>query len=73
MALPEYVAPVLAVAGLPAAIFVIMRCLPYAARAVVLLLAGTTAIVTGDPKRRAACYKVLNTITHRDERGRLAK
>jgi hypothetical protein len=40
-------------------------------RGVVVLFAGTVAIVTRGPKRRAASYKVLNTITRRDERGRL--
>jgi hypothetical protein len=71
MALPEYVAPVLALAGLPALIFVIMRSLPHAARAMVVLVAGTVAIVTRDPKRRTACYKVLDTLTRQDERTRL--
>lgn len=66
MALPEYVAPVLAVAGLPALIFMIMRGFPHAARGVVLLLAGVVAIVTKDPKRRAACYRVLGAITRKD-------
>jgi hypothetical protein len=51
MPLPEYVAPVLAVAGMPALIFVIMRSFPNTARAVVLLLAGIVAIVTSDDRR----------------------
>jgi hypothetical protein len=63
MSLPEYVAPVLDVAGTPALIFVIMRCFPHTAHAVVVLLAGIAAIVTRDPKRRAACHKVLDTLT----------
>ena len=66
MALPDYVVPVLAVAGLPALIFVIMRSLPHAARGAVMLLAGVVAVVTRDSKRRAACYKVLDTLTRRD-------
>jgi hypothetical protein len=66
MPLPEYVAPVLAVAGVPALVFVIMRSFPHTARAVVLLLAGIVAIVTSDDKRRATCQKVLDTLTRRD-------
>jgi hypothetical protein len=69
---PEYLAPVLTVVGLPALIFMVMRNFPQAARGVVLLLAGVIAIMTRDPKRRAACYKVLNTITRQDERRRLS-
>jgi hypothetical protein len=63
MPLPEYVAPVFAVAGLPALIFVIMKGFPHAARAVVLLLAGVVAIVTRNQERRGACLKILDTLT----------
>jgi len=66
MPLLEYVAPVLAIAGPSALIFVIMRSFPHAARAVVLLLAGIVAVVTSDDKRRAACQKVLDTLARRD-------
>ena len=68
MALPEFVTPVLSTAGPAALVFVIIRCFPHTARAVLLLLAGTIAIVTRDPKRRAACQKVLDTLTRRDSR-----
>ena len=60
MPLPEFVTPVLSIAGPAALAFVIMRCFPPVARAVVVLLAGVAAIVTRDPKRRAACLKVLD-------------
>ena len=43
MPLPEYVVPVLAVAGPPALVFVVMRCFPHTARAVVVLLAPFSA------------------------------
>lgn len=64
----EFVTPILSVARLPALIFVIMLCFPHAARALVLLLAGIVAIVTRDAKRRAACHKVLDTLTRRDSK-----
>ena len=40
MSLPEFVTPVLGIAGPAALVFVIMRCFPHIARAVVLLLGG---------------------------------
>ena len=66
MSLPEFVTPVLSIAGPPALVFVILRRFPHTARAVVVLLSGIVAIVTRDPKRRAACHKVLDTLTRRD-------
>ncbi len=66
MSLPEFITPVLAVAGLPALLFVIMRGIPYATRAVVLLLAGIVAIVTRDPERRKSCHEVLDALTRQD-------
>ena len=54
MSLPEFVTPVLSIAGPAALVFVIMRCIPHVARSVVVLLAAVVAIVTTDPKRRAA-------------------
>jgi hypothetical protein len=68
MALPEFVAPVLSVAGPVALLLVILRCLPCVARAVVVLVAGLVAIATKDGKRRAACHKVLDTLTRKDDR-----
>ena len=46
MSLPEYVVPVISIAGPVALVFVILRCFPHVARAVVVLLAGIAAIVT---------------------------
>jgi hypothetical protein len=66
VSLPEFVTPVLSITGPSALVFVIMRCFPHTARAVVVLLAGIVAIVTRDPERRAACHKVLDTLTRRD-------
>jgi hypothetical protein len=55
-------APVLAVAGVPALIFVIMRTFPHTACAVVVLVAGGVAIMTRDKERRESCHKVLKTL-----------
>jgi hypothetical protein len=63
MLLSEYVVPVLSIAGPAALVFVILRCFPLVARAVVVLIAGVAAIVTRDPKRRAACFKVLDKLS----------
>jgi hypothetical protein len=68
MSLPEFVTPVLSVAGPAALVFVIMRYFPHAARAVMMLLAGIVAIVTRDPERRAASHKVLDTLTRLDDK-----
>ena len=68
MSLPEFVTPVLSIAGPAALVFVVMRCFPHTARAVVVLLAGIVAIVTRDTKRRASCHKVLDTLTRRDSK-----
>jgi hypothetical protein len=66
MPLPQFVTPVLSIAGPAALVFVIMRYFPHTARAVALLLAGIVAIVTSDDKRRATCQKVLDTLTRGD-------
>ena len=58
----SYLVPVLTVAGLPTLAFVVMRSLPYAARGVVMLLAGVVAIMTRNPERRESCHKVLDSI-----------
>ena len=68
MSLPEFVTPVLSIAGPAALVYVVMRYFPNAARAVVLLLAGIVAIVTRDPERRAASHKVLDTLTRLDDK-----
>jgi hypothetical protein len=62
MALTEYFAPVLSIAGHAALVFVVLRCFPLVARAVVVLLAGIAAIVTTDKERREASIKVLDAL-----------
>lgn len=66
MSLPELVTPVLSSTGPAALVFVVLRCFPHTVRAVVVPLAGVVVIVTRDPKRRAACHKVLDTLTRRE-------
>jgi len=58
--------PVLSAAGVPAiiAVLAIFRC-GSAARALVLLAASVVAIVTRDPKRRAACLAIVDKVTRR--------
>jgi hypothetical protein len=67
MALPEFVAPVLAVAGVPAVLFVVLRYFPQAVRALMLAVAGIVAIRTRDENRRKACLDVLDKVTRKDE------
>jgi len=62
MSLPEYVVPVLSIAGPAALVLVVMRCFPLVARAVMVLVAGIAAIVTNNGERRAACLKVLDSL-----------
>jgi hypothetical protein len=63
MALPEYIAPVLA-AGAPAAlVFIALRCGP---DAFLRLLAGTVAVITRDEKRGERALKVLRILRNRD-------
>jgi hypothetical protein len=62
MSLPEYVVPVIGIAGPTTLIFVILCRFPHVARAVVVLLAGIAAIVTSDKERREACLKMLDAL-----------
>lgn len=64
MSLPQFAAPVLSIAGPAALVFVVLRCFPMVARAVVVLLAGIAAIVTTSSERRAASIKVLDALGH---------
>ena len=66
MSLPEFVAPVLSIAGPAAVVFVILRLFPRVADAVVVLLAGIVAIVTHDKDRRESCHEVLDKVTRKD-------
>lgn len=58
--------PVLAVTGPFAFVLLIMRGLPHAARGVMMLVAGITAIVTTQAERRAACIAIVDKVTRRD-------
>jgi hypothetical protein len=63
-ALPEFV-PFLAAAGVPAIVWLFLRYFPQVANALVVLLAGVVAIVTGNKDRRESCHEVLDKITRR--------
>ena len=64
MALPEYVGPVLAASGLVSLLLVVLRFGPHA---YLRLLAGTLAVLTHDPTRRAACLDVLRILGGGDQ------
>jgi hypothetical protein len=66
MALPEFITPVVAVAGTPALAYVAARCLWHAVRALVVLVVSMVAIKTGDDERRKACLAVLDKVTRKD-------
>lgn len=66
MPLPEFVTPVLAVAGTPALAYAVARSFPHAARAVVVLVAGIVAVLTRDENRGKRCLEVLDKVTRRD-------
>ena len=57
MPLPEFVTPVLSIAGPAALVFVILRSFPQA---------GIVAIVTRDKERRESCHAVLDKVTRHD-------
>jgi hypothetical protein len=63
MALPEYVAPVLAAGGPVALVLVILR---FGPDAFLRLLAGTVAVLTRDEKRGQRCLDVLRVLRGRD-------
>lgn len=67
MALPEFVALVIAVAGVPALAYVAACCLWLAVRALVVLLVSVVAIRTTDDKCRKACLDVLDKLPRRDD------
>lgn len=64
LALPEYIMPVLEAGGPVALLFVALRCGP---DAVVRLLAGSVAVLTGDEKRSERCLKVLRILRGKAE------
>jgi hypothetical protein len=63
MALPEYVAPVLSIAGPVALVYVILR---FGPDAVLRLLAGIVAVVSGNDERGKRCLEVLRVLRGRD-------
>lgn len=64
MSLPEYITPVLEAGGPVALLFVALR---FGPDAVVRLLAGSVAVLTGDEKRGERCLKVLRILRSKDE------
>ena len=69
MALPDYVGPVIEVAGVPALAFVVMRYSWTVVRAVLALVAGIVAIATRSRERRDACLAILDKVATRDDGG----
>lgn len=63
MSLPEFVTPVLSIAGPVALVYVILR---FGPDAVLRLLAGIVAVVTGDDERSKRCLEVLRVLRGRD-------
>jgi len=63
MSLPEFVTPVLSIAGPVALVYVILR---FGPDAVLRLLAGIVAVVTGDDERGKRCLEVLRVLHGRD-------
>ena len=64
MALPEYVAPVLAAGGPVALVGVVLR---FGPDAVLRLLAGTVAVLARDEKRGERCLDLLRILRGRDQ------
>jgi len=67
MALPEFVAPAVAVVGTPALAYVVARCMWLTVRALVVLVVSMIAIKTSDEDRRKACLAVLDKVTRKDD------
>jgi hypothetical protein len=63
MALPEFVTPVVAVAGSPALAYVVARSLWHFVRAMVVMVASLVAIKTNDEDRRKACLALVDKVT----------
>jgi hypothetical protein len=64
MALPEFVAPVLAAGG-PVALLIVA--LKFGPDAVVRLVAGLAAVLTKDKERGERCLKVLRILRGKDD------
>lgn len=63
MPLPEYIVPMISVAGPAALIFVILCRFPSATRAIVTLVAGLAAVLSKDKDRREASIRVLDVLS----------
>jgi hypothetical protein len=63
MSLPEFVTPVLSIAGPVALVYVILR---FGPDAILRLLAGIVAVVAGDDERGKRCLEVLHVLCGRD-------
>lgn len=64
LSLPEYVAPVIAAGGPVALVLVALR---FGPDAVLRLLAGAVAVLTGDDKRGERCLEVLRILRKKDD------
>jgi hypothetical protein len=64
MALPEYVAPIVAAGGPLALVVVVLR---FGPDAVLRLLAGAVAVLTKDEKRGARSLEVLRLLRGKDD------
>jgi len=64
MALPQYLAHVVAAGGPVALVLVVLR---FGPDAVLRLLAGTVAVLTRDEKRGQRCLDVLRVLRGRDQ------
>jgi hypothetical protein len=64
MTLSEYVAPVLATGG-PVALLAVVLC--FGPNALVRLVAGTVAVLTGDKERSERCIQVLRVLRGRED------
>jgi hypothetical protein len=64
MALPEYITPILAAGGPVALVVILLR---FGPDAVVRLVAGVAAVLTGDEKRGERCLRVLQLLHGKDD------
>ena len=65
MPLPEFVTPVLSIAGPAALVLVILR---FGPDAVLRLLAGVGAVMTRDEQRGKRCLEVLRVLRGQDDK-----
>jgi hypothetical protein len=65
MTLPEYVAPIFAAGG-PVALLAVVLC--FGPNAVLRLVAGIVAVLTGDKERSERCIQVLRVLRGKEDR-----